>query len=52
MFENVFDTVMDMKGKTKDNMNARIYISLFCYHVNDGSRVAKPKVSFVLNNNA
>jgi len=31
MFENVFNTVMDMKGKTKDNMNARIDISLFCY---------------------
>jgi hypothetical protein len=44
MFEN---TVMDVKGKTKDNIKARLDIPLFCNRKNmelvcDGSRVAKP----------
>jgi hypothetical protein len=26
MFENIFDIVMDVKGKTKDNMKAKIYL--------------------------
>ena len=47
MFENIFNTVMDVKGKTKDNINARLDIALFCNHKNmelvyDESRVAKP----------
>jgi hypothetical protein len=48
--------VMDIKGKTKDNIKARMYITLF-YHrksievVYVGSRVAKPKASFVLDKN-
>ena len=29
MFENIFNTVMDMKGKTKDNIKARLDITLF-----------------------
>jgi hypothetical protein len=28
MFENIFNTVMDMKGKTKDNIKARMDIAL------------------------
>jgi hypothetical protein len=57
MFENIFNMVMDVKGKTKDNMIARIDIYLLCHCKNieliyDGSRVAKPKVSFALNKNA
>jgi len=48
---------MDMKGKTKDNIKARMDIALFCNHKNiklvfDGSRVAKPRASFVLEINA
>jgi hypothetical protein len=30
MFENIFNTIMDVKRKAKDNMKARINIPLFC----------------------
>jgi len=57
VFENIFNTIMDMKGKTKDNIKVRMDIALFCNRKNmklvfDGSRVAKPKTSFVLEINA
>ncbi|KAL9390464.1 hypothetical protein Peur_019069 [Populus x canadensis] len=57
VFENIFNTVIDVKGKTKDNIKARLDVALFCNHKNmelvcDGSRVAKPKASFVLEKNA
>jgi len=49
---------MDMKGKTKDNITTRMYITLFYHRKNIevvyvGSRVAKPKpkASFVLDKN-
>jgi len=47
---------MDVKGKTKDNIKARLDIALFCNHKNmelvcDGSRVAKPRASFMLEKN-
>jgi hypothetical protein len=29
MFENIFNTVMDIKGKIKDNIRARMDITLF-----------------------
>jgi hypothetical protein len=53
MFENIFNTVMDVKGKTKDNIKARFDIALFCNRTNmelvcDGSRVTKPRASFML----
>ena len=53
VFENIFNTVMDVKGKTKDNIKARLDVALFCNRKNmelvcDGSRVAKPRASFVL----
>jgi len=49
--------MMDAKGKTKDNIKARMDILLFCHHKNinliyNGSRVAKLKASFALDNNA
>jgi hypothetical protein len=49
--------VMDVKGKTKDNIKARMDISLFYHRKNmeliyNESRVAKLKTSFVLYNNA
>jgi hypothetical protein len=28
MFENIFNTVMDVKGKTKDNIKARLDVAL------------------------
>jgi len=56
VFENIFNTVMDVKGKTKDNIKARLDVALFYNHKNmelvcDGSRVAKPRASFVLEKN-
>ena len=57
MFENIFNTMMSVKGKTKDNINARMDIPLFCHYQNikfiyDGSQVTKPKANFVINKNA
>ena len=57
MFENIFNTVMNVKGKTKDNIKAKINILLFCHCKNikvvyDGSQVAKPTTNFVLDKNA
>jgi hypothetical protein len=53
VFENIFNTIIDVKGKKKDNINARLDIDLFCNRKNmelvfDGSRVAKPRASFML----
>jgi hypothetical protein len=47
VFKNIFNTVMDVKGKTKDNIKSRLDVTLFCNRKNmeldcDGSRVAKP----------
>jgi len=49
--------MMDVKGKAKDNMKARMDIPLFCHHKNIelvyfSSQVTKSKVSFVLDKNA
>jgi hypothetical protein len=56
VIENIFNTVMDVKGKTKDNMKVRLDVALFCNRKNmksvcDGSRVAKPRANFVLEKN-
>jgi len=47
---------MDVTGKTKDTIKARLDVALFCNRQNielvrDESRVAKPKASFVLEKN-
>jgi len=57
LFENIFNMVMDVKGKTKDNIKVRLDVALFCNCknielVSDASRVAKPRASFVLEKNA
>jgi len=57
VFENIFNTVIYVKGKTKDNIKARLDLGLFCNHktmelVCDGSRVAKLRASLVLEKNA
>jgi hypothetical protein len=57
MFENIFNIVIDVKGKTKDNMKAIMDILLFCYHKNieliyDGSQVVMSKANFVLDKHA
>jgi hypothetical protein len=56
VFENIFNMVMDVKGKINDNIKARIDIAFFCHNktmefVYVGSRVANPKTSFPLNKN-
>jgi hypothetical protein len=53
VFENIFNTVIDVKEKTKDNIKAILDLALFCNRKNmelvcDGSRVTKPRASFVL----
>ena len=57
VFKNVFNTIMDVKGKTKDNIKAKMDIVLFCHRKNIelvfvGLWVAKSKESFVLDKNA
>ena len=47
---------MDVKGKTKNNIKARLDLALFCNWKNmelvfDGSRVTKPRASFMLEKN-
>jgi len=56
MSENFFNTIMDVNRKTKDNIKARMDITLFCNCKNmelvfDGSQVAKPRASFALKKN-
>jgi hypothetical protein len=48
---------MEVKGNTKDNIKAKMYIALFCHCKNIelvyvGSRVAKQKANFALDKNA
>jgi len=57
MFEKIFNTMMDVKGKTKENMKAKMNIPSFCHHKNvkliyDGPQVVKLKASFALDKNA
>jgi hypothetical protein len=57
VFENIFNTFMDVKGKTKDNIKSRLDVVLFYIRKNmelvcDGSRVVKQIASFVLEKNA
>jgi len=35
VFENIFNTIIDIKGKTKDNIKARMNIALFYDHQNN-----------------
>jgi len=56
VFENIFNIVIDVKGKTKDNIKARLDVALFCNSKNmelvcDESRVAKQRASFMLEKN-
>ena len=57
VFENIFNTVIDVKGKTKDNMKARLDITLYYNHKNmelvyEESRVSKLRACLVLEKNA
>jgi len=49
VFENIFNTVIDIKGKTKDNIKAKMNIALFHDHqnielFNDGYMSQSPKL--------
>jgi hypothetical protein len=57
VFENIFNMVMDVKEKTKDNIKARIDTTLFCHCKNMeliyiGLQVAKFKANLTLDKNA
>ena len=57
VFESIFNTFMDVKGKTKDNIKARLDIALLynCKNIElvcDESRVTKLRASFMLEKNA
>ena len=54
MLDNMFNTIMDTKGKTKDNVKARVDLKEYCKRrdlelqelVNE--KVIKSKVKFIL----
>lgn len=55
VFDNIFNTVMDVKGKTKDNLKARKDLQLYCNRPNlelkvrgDG-KIVKPKAAYTLS---
>ena len=57
MYENIFNTVMDVKGKIKNIIKARMDITLFYNRKNmelafDRSQVTKTRASFTLEKNA
>jgi len=57
VFENIFNMVINMKGKSKDNMKARMDGYMFCQYKNmelvyDGSWITKLKASLSLDKNA
>ena len=51
-FDNLFNTVMDVKGKTKDNPKARMDIKEYCKRKElwlqdlQNGKIVKPKASF------
>ncbi|XP_057426300.1 uncharacterized protein LOC130719704 [Lotus japonicus] len=55
VFDNVFNTVMDIKGKTKDNVKARRDLKEYCRRrelelvENLGGKPLKPKAKFILS---
>ncbi|KAJ7968830.1 Transposon, En/Spm-like protein [Quillaja saponaria] len=54
VFDNVFNTVMNMKGKTKDNPNGRMDLQLFCKRpelelTNVNGKLVMPKASYSLS---
>ncbi|XP_042388266.1 uncharacterized protein LOC121980336 isoform X2 [Zingiber officinale] len=53
VFDNLTNTVMDINGKTKDNLNARKDMRLICKRptldVDENSRGPKPKAVYTLN---
>jgi hypothetical protein len=57
VFDNIFNTVMDMKRETENNKKVRMDVALYCHHENiklviDEFRIIKPKATFVLDKDA
>ena len=56
VFDNIFNTMMDIKDKTKDNAKARVDLKEYCkrreleLQVQPSGKVLKPKAKFVLSN--
>ena len=53
VFDNVFNTIMDVKGKSKDNVNARLDMKLLCKRpelelLHRNGRTVKPKAIYAL----
>ncbi|XP_052117681.1 uncharacterized protein LOC110281750 [Arachis duranensis] len=52
VFDNIFNTIMDIKEKTKDNAKARMDLSLYCKRKNlelpnqSGGKIIKPKANY------
>lgn len=54
IFENIFNTMMDVKNKTKDNIKSREDLKIFCKRpelesIESNERIVKPKTSFTLS---
>ncbi|XP_021279209.1 uncharacterized protein LOC110412894 [Herrania umbratica] len=54
VFENIFNTMMDVKGKTKDNLKARQNLNMYCKRpelelVEHNGKILKPKASYSLS---
>jgi hypothetical protein len=54
VFDNIFNTVMDMKREAENNTKVRMDVALYCDHENiklviDEFRIIKPKATFVLD---
>jgi len=55
-FDNIFNTVIDVKGKTKDNDRARKDLSLYCWRpdlelkLQSNGKILKPKANYTLTN--
>ena len=56
VFDNVFNTVMDIKDKTRDNVKVRMDLKEYYRHrelelqVQPSGKVLKPKANIVLSN--
>ena len=54
-FDNIFNTVMDVKGKTKDNDKARKDLALYCWRpdlelkLQSNGKILKPKENYTLS---
>ncbi|XP_045831211.1 uncharacterized protein LOC123922548 [Trifolium pratense] len=55
VFDNVFNTVMDIKGKTKDNLKARMDLKEYCNRRDlelkeqNNGKIIKPKANYTFN---